>query len=666
MLEAGDTEIWRNDLPASGIPAVFPNLHIILANAHGSPEDFVRSFVDQGWATSSRAVGPLAHLVQQHIASSSIQQKLNENGVTKCVLLFDVLLSCAQFGNGRKWDTLWMGCPVLPNQLLAVLQRQVAIETGSAWQIPADDQKVKLLGELVQITDQARLLAKSIVINHTADWGEVQKVTVRGEELEEAIQLLTTLSWDETCAAARTADLTTTLDLLRQRERRRAPSHGSHPDRTRESWRLPYQNDGAQIKPTFVLAREPSEDEPKLTPVERDELETICKSDTTNTIQFDRARLLTAATEVAIITLQQGGPDITRVRMPYYAESLLLQVHDEFSTSDSLRKIPLVTLAKVFSLRIAQKDNFVFEHLGLLIVEDFSAEVSLTKMRGATQGGQVIKAKKHKWAGVPSMEDIANIVDGQAMCTKRFHHPSILCHQQVSDLWTRLKTLFVNRGGHAHILGLFKVLKTRIEEHALAVRSRALDARDHLPPLQQLQGRSEALYNQVVEAAKQQCLRDYVALRTGPGEIAWGSYRSISATVDADGKHDTYTRNTKAQNTPPTPNIPAPPGRDNPTSGSPAPKRAPDQSSPPARPQSGNKRPKRGGGDSPHVYKMRKNRTPMVELCSSQLVRNPTRVSRLSKIARYQGTRRPRGQGSLYRGTAVFACARSWQAGLAI
>ena len=87
-----------------------------------------------------------------------------------------------------------MGCPVFPNQLLVVLQRQVAIETWSAWQIPADDQTVKLLVEPVQPTEQARLLAKSIVINHTADWGAIQKVTVRGEELKAAIQLLTTLS----------------------------------------------------------------------------------------------------------------------------------------------------------------------------------------------------------------------------------------------------------------------------------------------------------------------------------------------------------------------------------------------------------------------------------------------------------------------------------------
>ena len=170
ILEAGDTENWRNDLPASGIPAVFPNLDIILANVHGSPEDFVRSFVDQGWATTSRAIGPLAHLVQQHIASPSIQQKLNENGLTKCVLLFDVLLSFAKFGNGRKGDTLWMGCPVFPNQLLAVLQRQVAIETGSAWQMPADDQTVKLLGVYKMRknrTPMVELCSSQLVRNHT-------------------------------------------------------------------------------------------------------------------------------------------------------------------------------------------------------------------------------------------------------------------------------------------------------------------------------------------------------------------------------------------------------------------------------------------------------------------------------------------------------------------
>lgn len=360
----------------------------------------------------------------------TVLRMLEDNQMSRHVLVLDILLSYAQFEQVRKGPTLWLGCPVLPQQLLAVIQAQVARKTGSWWHLPSLDQTVRLLGELIQITDQARGLAQAIVSNRPADWSEVKNVTTQGEELREAIQLLTSMSWEEACGAAHSTDLPMTLRLLEQRKRRAAQSEGSHPDRTNEGWGLPFMP-GSQNTPTFVLAREPADDEPKLTLTERDELEAVCKTDETRSIQISRARLQTESTGNAIIGLQPGGPDISRVKMAYYSETLLLKVHEELGTSDSLRKIPLVTLAKVFSLRITQKDSFVFEHLGLLISEDFSTQVSLTKVRGTANGSPIIRAKKHQWAAVTTMEDLLNIVEGLAICVKRLHHPSVCSHQEI-------------------------------------------------------------------------------------------------------------------------------------------------------------------------------------------------------------------------------------------
>lgn len=62
--DTSDTESWRTDTQQTAEAPAFPNLDIILANAQTSPEEFVQCFVDQGGATNTTAVGPLAPLVQ--------------------------------------------------------------------------------------------------------------------------------------------------------------------------------------------------------------------------------------------------------------------------------------------------------------------------------------------------------------------------------------------------------------------------------------------------------------------------------------------------------------------------------------------------------------------------------------------------------------------------
>ena len=228
--------------------------------------------------------------------------------------------------------------------------------------------------------------------------------------------------------------LPTSLQILQQRKRRMTLAEASRPDRLGEGWSLQITATDRPGTPTFFLAREPAESEPKLTPTKREELEDACKAQATAYIQIEKARLLVESAGVAIIALQPGSPDVSKVNMPYNAGNFLRNVQEEIASCDSLRKVPLVTLAKVFSIRMTQNDIFVLERLGLLVSEDFSTEVTLTKMRGASTGTHIIKARKHKWAAISTMEDLAHVVDGLVLCVKRFHHESVCSHQEITEL----------------------------------------------------------------------------------------------------------------------------------------------------------------------------------------------------------------------------------------
>lgn len=150
---------------------------------------------------------------------------------------------------------------------------------------------------------------------------------------------------------------------------------------------------------------------------------------------------------------------------------------------------------------------------------------------------------------------------------------------------------------------LFHVFKTRIEEHSLAVRTRAKDAGEPLPSLQQLQSSSIVLYNQVLEAAKQQCLRDSVALRSSPGETAWDTLPGAVATVDADGERGTHAGTANKQDQGAVSRKSTAPESAPATKTSPPPKRSTDQCQQQARPHSPAKRPKRGGTSNHHCIR---------------------------------------------------------------
>lgn len=181
----------------------------------------------------------------------------------------------------------------------------------------------------------------------------------------------------------------------------------------------------------------------------------------------------------------------------------MTKAREALCPTDSIRSFPEAALAKLVTLRMGPNDNFLLEALGPLAVKDAYSSHGATKtvsILGAPM--EITQAGKELFCPLDSIHDLSNVIDGLADAVQYLLHPSIMNHAQLRKLGSMLETGWMNRAGHMEVRALVDVLKVRLAEHAVAVRSKSDNQSMILKPLNELDERSLEMYNEANQSAK--------------------------------------------------------------------------------------------------------------------------------------------------------------------
>lgn len=267
---------------------IIPRIDRILAKTAKSPLTFALDVAKATWFLSTDALGPLASQLHAHFTDYESARKWDSLTEAQfAVHKLDSILSLAHNPELRETDMTWIGCPLIPDQLLYLIHRRMEHVQGDNWMTRPIPRLVKLLGQVDAVATALRDLVATVHSKREAGWQKVEDSMEAYAQLQDDVELQGQEEWVTICGWSGHPTLLRIIKVLDRRSWTR---------KAFETERRGHQTPNALTDTTVTIRSEPKEGHPRISKEDEETLNTYLGRDATKEIDIDNAGLLTEAT----------------------------------------------------------------------------------------------------------------------------------------------------------------------------------------------------------------------------------------------------------------------------------------------------------------------------------------------------------------------------------
>ncbi len=308
----------------------------------------------------------------------------------------------------------------------------------------------------------------SIATGHALRPEKLEKLSEKVKQLRTRAMLLRGKQRAEICGAAGHSDLDALVATIKSNANRRKRLNNSSSDivgtpsavrRHRRSRRL-------------YITSHPRDEAHRLSHQQVVRLDSFMRRRPLNEIELAEAELLVNAVGQSVVSMQPGGDDLSDVDMPHHLGEYIMGAKSVLYPEGGLRCVHSIALAKLVSLRIGPNENFMFELFGLLMRRDLSeAPRKAITIKASTREMHAQKAKDDLLCPVQSIHDLEAVMQGLTLAVEHLLQPSILSGIELRMLASTIRSACDDYGARTQMMALYSAYKTRLSEHAMAVRA---------------------------------------------------------------------------------------------------------------------------------------------------------------------------------------------------
>lgn len=489
---------------------IYPNLDIILSKAQPSPAEFILSFYESNWYYESCTIGSIAILMTKFVNEmQACSTWLNLTKLQQGVLTLSVLFHFLNYNNNGPTMTahpLWMGCPTVPELLIPACQWRYQTTIDSVWRPSKRNQLVQIMNDLSSVYDRIVGVTTKLDNGETCEARLCEEVLQKAETLKMSSSVNVVLNWSGLCKLCDIHSIDSDLKQIRRYHKYSINSQKCVGEKRKRQCKAEDEEKGTctpvkQIRTIWHSATKysvfPAESDINTNDAKETQgtavhgtaavsrLESLLFKvrGCTKNITIDDARLLVESVGDDVKFLPPGGSDLGQVQKNELIADYVQSVHlvGCGSAGASLRRVPVVSLLKLATLRMTASDGWRLEYFGRLAWSNYMESLSSTSTNFDSSPEPA--AVDDLWAELVNLHDLQYAVAGLCMGIDALLHPSVLQADDVRRLYTRVEHVYTVNNGRLDVPAAAAFMHAALSAHIQALQNRARGATGPVPDL---------------------------------------------------------------------------------------------------------------------------------------------------------------------------------------